>query len=72
MSGKYTVNPDERMLTVEQVADIFNVTTYTVRSWLKEGRLEGFKLSNKRWRIPYTSMREFANKLHGEVDNGDE
>lgn len=32
-----------RRFTVAQVADYFDVTTVTVRSWLNQGKIQGFK-----------------------------
>lgn len=43
--------------TVEEVADLAGVTPYTVRRWLREGRLKG-KRFGLRWRIEKDSVSE--------------
>lgn len=54
-------------LSVESVARIFDVHVYTVRLWIKHGRLEAFLPGgrSKGWRIP---TREVERLLH---DGGD-
>jgi excisionase family DNA binding protein len=56
----------ERFLTVGEVAEIFNVTDYTVRVWLKSGKLNGFKPAGQQWRITQSEVVAFANKQYGE------
>lgn len=41
----------ETLLTVNQVAARLQVKNYTVREWLKDGRLRGAKPGGKEWRI---------------------
>ena len=43
--------------TVEEVAVLAGVTPYTVRRWLREGRLKG-KRFGLRWRIEKDSVSE--------------
>ena len=43
--------------TVEEVADLAGVPPYTVRRWLREGRLKG-KRFGLRWRIEKDSVSE--------------
>ena len=59
---------NEKMLTVSDVAQLFEVTPYTVREWLKAGKLEGAKLVpfGGQWRIPHSAVVAFANKQYGE------
>ena len=42
---------DLDFLTVEEVARQLRVSPKTVRAWLVQGRLRGFKLTPKVWRI---------------------
>jgi excisionase family DNA binding protein len=42
----------EKLLTVPEVAEQLSVTEETVRRWLRDGRLQGLRLSRKAgWRI---------------------
>lgn len=58
---------EDPFLTVEEVAEIFKVKTYTVREWLKLGKLKGIKISNNQWRILHSEMVAYANKLYGQT-----
>jgi len=60
----------ETYLTVGQVARIFSVTNYTVRVWLKDGKLQGHKPSGQ-WRIAKSEVARFANQLYGEKNATD-
>lgn len=55
---------DDPLLTVGEVARIFSVEPYTVRTWLKTGKLAGTKLEHS-WRIQRSEMIRFANQQHG-------
>lgn len=46
------------------VAEMFSVTTETVRRWISEGRLEA-KLINGHWRVPRRSLVKFAQSRYG-------
>ncbi len=61
----YKHTPDEQLLTVQKVADLFEVKPGTIRAWLKSGDLQGVKLSNSRWRIPMAEVRRFAKERYG-------
>lgn len=41
----------DRFLTVDEAAEVVRVTPYTVREWLREGRLRGHKVHGGRWLI---------------------
>jgi excisionase family DNA binding protein len=42
----------ERLLTVDEVAENLQIHPETIRRWLREGRLEGYRISRKGgWRI---------------------
>ncbi len=41
----------QKYLTTEQVADLLQVKEDTVRLWLRDGVLKGFRIG-RRWRIP--------------------
>ena len=55
------------MLTVEDVAALLKVAPYTVRRWLREGKLAGRRLG-KSWRVLQSELEEF---VHG-TDRGEE
>jgi excisionase family DNA binding protein len=48
------------LMTVEEVARQLRVSPKTVRGWLVQGRLSGFKLTPKVWRIPREDFRAFV------------
>lgn len=52
---------DEKLLTVDEVAQILRVLPKTVRSLLKEGKLPGFKVGRV-WRIPEKSLRAYISR----------
>jgi excisionase family DNA binding protein len=58
----------DELLTVGQVAIIFQVTNYTVRVWLKEGKLNGIKVagaSRGHWRISRREVLRLATETYG-------
>lgn len=47
----------DRLLTVAEVAEQLSVTEETVRRWLRDGKLEGIRLSRRAgWRIRQESV----------------
>lgn len=48
------------LLTVEEVARQLRVSPTTVRAWLVHGRLRGFKLTPKVWRIRREDFQAFV------------
>ena len=49
----------EKLYTCEDVAERYAVSTYTVREWIKAGRLTGYKISGKSYRIPESALLAF-------------
>lgn len=49
-----------KFYTVEQVADILQLTEQTVRYMLNDGRLKGFK-AGKSWRVTEKDLQNFIN-----------
>jgi len=47
-------------MTVEEAARILRLSPKTVRAWLGQGRLHGFKLTPKVWRIRREDFQAFA------------
>jgi len=63
-------------LTVEQVAERMQVSAWTVRKWLRDGKLEGSYLSDRAgWRVPeraITAFLEGRSNRAGSKSSGDE
>ena len=51
---------DLDLMTVEEVARQLRVSPKTVRGWLVQGRLRGFKLTPKVWRIQREDFQAFV------------
>lgn len=51
---------EEKLLRVEDLAEKFDRTPGTVRTWCREGRLEGaFRVRGREWRIPASAVEVF-------------
>jgi excisionase family DNA binding protein len=52
----------ERLLTVEEVAERVQASAYTVRKWMRDGKLRGTKLGGDRlgWRVTESEVRRFV------------
>jgi excisionase family DNA binding protein len=48
----------DRALTTEEIADVWNVRAWTVRQWLRAGKLVGYRISNE-WRVDAADALEF-------------
>ncbi len=58
---------EDPFLTVDEIANIFKVTPYTVRHWCRDGEtLHGVKLPNGEWRVLKSEMVRLANAKYGE------
>jgi excisionase family DNA binding protein len=66
MYGENTVEePEERLLTVSEVAKYFRVDPESVRRWLREGKLLGINLGRgPGWRIRVGDLQTFVNERH--------
>jgi len=60
-------NRREEFFTPEQIASLLQVNVVTVRRWLRCGRLQGYHLGRKLWRISRAQLEEF---LAFEFDQG--
>lgn len=52
----------ERLLTVQEVADLIHANPQTVKAWLRAKRLRGLQLGegrNSPWRIRESALQEF-------------
>ncbi len=54
------MDSEERLMTVEQVAERLQVNPETVRRWLRRGELEGVNLGHKAgYRVTEAQLQEF-------------
>lgn len=55
------VMADDRLLTVPEVAERLRVSAYTVREWLKAGRLPGYRPGGTKagWRVKESDVSRF-------------
>lgn len=53
--------------TVEQVAEMLSVRVYTIREWLRTGKLHGHKIGSL-WRITRANMDELMETTKVTVD----
>lgn len=53
----------DRLLTVEQVAERLGASGWTVRRWLREGKLKGRKIGGDRlgYRVKESDLEAFIN-----------
>lgn len=56
----------KKLFTINQVAEILEVSDRTVRRWIKAGTLKAFPIPGRgrygqEWRIPGESVNEMAN-----------
>ena len=59
------------MLTVEEVADRLRVHPGTVKRWLREGALAGYRLGDRAgWRISQDDLARFLEERRGEAVGG--
>lgn len=52
-------------MTVDQVAEVFQVTPYTVRVWCKTKKIRAVKIG-KQWRIQRSDVQTFAQAQYGD------
>jgi excisionase family DNA binding protein len=57
-------DPDNPFYSVDTVANMFGVSTYTVRGWIKDGKLTATKMQG-RWRVQRSDCIKLANEEHG-------
>jgi len=49
----------EKVYTPEQVAEILQISRYTVMEWLRNGKLKGIRIG-KLWRVRESDLKEFV------------
>ena len=57
----------DRYLTVAEVAERLRVTEFTVRNWLRAGRLDGYRPGGTKagWRIRESDLDRFIEQSKG-------
>lgn len=57
----------EKLYNTRQAAEIFGVTIYTMREWLRTGVIKGIKIgeTKKHWRIPESELTKAAKEKFG-------
>lgn len=62
-----------RDLTVHEVAEETQRAASTVRGWLIDGQLEGYKLRGRDWRVTRAALRRFlAGETESQADGDDD
>ncbi len=56
-----------RFLTTQQAAEILLVNSKSIRSWLKAGKLKGFKLPGGDWRINQEDLESLLRTPDGQT-----
>ena len=53
------MSKEKLLYTPEDVAELLQVKTVTVHSWLRHGKLKGFRVGSRLWRITREQLQEF-------------
>lgn len=51
---------DIKLYTLEELTDMLNVTVYTLRNYVKSGKLKAAKIGGK-WRVSEDNLKKFIN-----------
>ncbi len=57
---------DDKLLKVATVARFFDVKNYTVREWIKSGKMSAVRLDGGHYRILESEVKRYANEKYGE------
>lgn len=52
----------EPCITPEYAADLLQVSVYTIKRWLRQGDLDGFKLPGNQWRTTEEACKKLIEK----------
>lgn len=55
----------EKNYTTKQVSEILQISEWSVRRYLREGHLKGFRLSGRWWRIKESDLHQFIESQGG-------
>ncbi len=57
----------QKVLTLDEVAEILKVHPETVRDWLRSGKIQGFKPGGgKEWRVLEEDLEAYVKRLRDE------
>ncbi len=58
----------DRLLTLDEVSQRLGVSVYTLRLWLREGRLKGFRMGGSKlgWRVREVDLDRFIDEMANE------
>lgn len=58
------LQPESPMCTIKDIAERLNVSAKTIRRWLQDGKIDGFRIggSRARWRIPASAFSAYLEK----------
>lgn len=63
-SSEPEIDNEVTLYKTEQIAELCQVTTETVRNWINEGKLRAIKLETT-WRVKRSDLLEFLNERYG-------
>lgn len=63
---EYIPSDDDPLISVPEIAKIFGASVWTVRQWIKEGKLKGAIKPAGRVFVPKSKVIEFANAKYGD------
>ena len=49
-------------LTVEEVGEFFHRSPVTIRTWIRDGRLEAYHFRGKEYRITHSALEDFQHR----------
>ena len=70
--GDTTPSAPSRDLTVEDVAEEVGRAPSTVRGWLADGEMRGYKLNGRDWRVPRSALRAYLDRQANGMEETDD
>lgn len=52
----------DKMLSTQEVSKALGVSDKTIRQWLRDGTLKGYKVGPRLWKVSETDLAEFVTK----------
>lgn len=71
MSARFDELAEDTFLNPSDVAKIFGVKPYTIRIWIRDGKLEAEKMRSGRLKIRKSSVVKYAQEQFGDKDASD-
>jgi excisionase family DNA binding protein len=61
---------EEQLLTVPDVAKRLRVSEWTVRDWLRDGKIRGFRIGGRKtgWRVRASEIERFLSEAEGRTE----